>query len=331
MEDQNYCLDLKKLKSIREQKLWKNEPKYFKRVKISPCAVMKMLLHANQGVEKGIQSKGQKPVEVMGLLLGHPSIDEKNLQTLVVTDVFPLPVEGAETKVLADDAEVINYMISLGESLELTRNERFMGWYHSHPFDVDVNSHCFLSSTDVGTQLQWQRAEDPHGNPWLAIVLDPLRSLAKSRPELQAYRVYPPEYTAPENETPDGTVVVEANPRLERWGSCWNRYYVLELDYFTSRLGKKVMHTLSEKFLWMRALGTSVNNDKEYKDRFSDRILSLANKVIAADSSKASYGNDTHGNQESDLKKATKTSCDIALEQCVAQTTQVAKNVLFTP
>ena len=52
-----------------------------------------------------------------------------------------------------------------------TRKERFMGWYHSHPFDVEVHTHCFLSSTDISTQLSWQRAEDPHGNPWLAIVV----------------------------------------------------------------------------------------------------------------------------------------------------------------
>ena len=32
--------------------------------------------------------------------------------------MFPLPVEGAETKVLANDDEVINYMIKLSESLE---------------------------------------------------------------------------------------------------------------------------------------------------------------------------------------------------------------------
>lgn len=32
--------------------------------------------------------------------------------------VFPLPVEGAETKVLADDQEVANYMIGLADLLE---------------------------------------------------------------------------------------------------------------------------------------------------------------------------------------------------------------------
>lgn len=54
-----------------------------------------------------------------------------------------------------------------------------MGWYHSHPFDVEVHSHCFLSSTDISTQLSWQRAEDPHGNPWLAIVVSVIRIMLK--------------------------------------------------------------------------------------------------------------------------------------------------------
>ena len=167
---------------------------------------------------------------------------------------------------MADDEEVINYMITLSDSIELTRKERWCGWYHSHPFDVAVqpsyvsppplphrkrerargqrgakgekitpNTDCvlfrlttnpiclpppfisritlsrppsfpqfflppctpparpplnpvpspnlnkryFLSATDVGTQLTWQRGEDPFGNPWLSVVVDPLRSLAK--------------------------------------------------------------------------------------------------------------------------------------------------------
>lgn len=68
-------------------------------------------------------------------------------------------------------------------------------------------SHCFLSNTDVTTQLQWQRSEDPHGNPWLAIVLDPLLSLSQGRPELKAFRVFPPDFAPPENMTPDHRIV----------------------------------------------------------------------------------------------------------------------------
>lgn len=53
--------------------------------------------------------------------------------------------------------------------------------------------------------------------------VDPLRSLAKCRPEFGAFRVYPPEFNAPLNETPDGKIVTDDTQRVELWGSCWNR------------------------------------------------------------------------------------------------------------
>ncbi len=187
--DKFYAFDDAKVEAVRKQKLWMPDPKYFKRVKISPS------------VEKGTKKSG-KPIEVMGLLLGRPCTEDPHC--LIISDAQALPIEGFETKVVADDVDVINYMIELGDSLEISRKERFCGWYHTHPFDLDVHSNCFLSNTDLSTQLQWQRAEDPHGNPWLAIVIDPLYSLAKGRPEMMAFRVYPPEYNAPANETPDG-------------------------------------------------------------------------------------------------------------------------------
>jgi len=56
--------------------------------------------------------------------------------------------------------------------------------------------------------------------PW---QVDPLRSLAKSKPEFGAFRVYPPEFSAPQNECPDGKIVTDDSARVERWGSCWNR------------------------------------------------------------------------------------------------------------
>lgn len=37
------------------------------------------------------------PVEVMGLMVGH--IDTEDPHSLIVSDVFPLPVEGTETTV----------------------------------------------------------------------------------------------------------------------------------------------------------------------------------------------------------------------------------------
>uniref|UniRef100_A0A7S3PF33 COP9 signalosome complex subunit 5 n=2 Tax=Aplanochytrium stocchinoi TaxID=215587 RepID=A0A7S3PF33_9STRA len=337
------------LTALRNAKAWMADPKYFKKVKVSGVAAMKMMNHAVSGVEKGMKSAGGKPVEVMGLMLGRPHTEMHD--TLIVADVFPLPVEGAETRVLADDQEVLNYMIDLGESLEKTRAERFMGWYHSHPFDVDVHSHCFMSGTDVATQLQWQRSEDRNGNPWLAIVVDPLRSLAKGRPELGAFRVYPPDYTAPSNETPDGRILTDDKSRVERWGSCWNRYHTLEISFFLSSLSSNVLSIISKNVLWMNSLTSTPILEPENRDRLAERIFSVTEK-LRTDIPIGVGGHTVHsrmlgflggsvgasgdmnivntGRMEgSVLEKCSRNSSELSVEQCQGCAAQLAKYLLF--
>ena len=198
----------------------------------------------------------------MGLMLGRP--DPHKPTNLIVTDAFPLPIEGFETRVVADDQDVVNHMISLGECLEKSRKEKFMGWYHSHPFDLvlgeDARSHCFLSQTDLSTQLQWQRAEDPHGNPFAAIVVDPLLSMHTGTPQLKAFRAYPPEYqSAIPNECPDGAIVPSEKKRLEKWGSCWNRYYELRVEYYMSDASRSILGDLTQNYLWMKSFQRDTN------------------------------------------------------------------------
>jgi COP9 signalosome complex subunit 5 len=271
-----YSMNEEKLMHLRNLKPWMQDPKYFKKVKISPSASIKMAMHGQQGVEKGIKLNG-KPVEVMGLLLGRP--DTEDPTSLIISDAQALPIEGFETKVIADDENVINYMIELGDALEITRKERFCGWYHTHPFDVDVNGHCFLSNTDVATQLQWQRSEDPHGNPWLAIVIDPLYSLAKNRPEMAAFRVYPPEFIAPVNETPDGTIVTNDRNRVELWGACWNRYYKLDIEYYMSALSQQTLGVLKNKFLWQNPFCTGGQEDGQFQSLVNE-VRCTSNSLV---------------------------------------------------
>mmetsp|Transcript_5621 Transcript_5621/g.12329 ORF Transcript_5621/g.12329 Transcript_5621/m.12329 type:complete len:403 (-) Transcript_5621:289-1497(-) len=275
--DARYTFDSEKLDELRKSSPWNNDPRYFKAVAVSPSAVMKMMTHCHSGVEKGVK-KGGNPIEVMGLLLGRP--DPATPRTLIVTDAYPLPIEGFETRVIADDEDVVNHMTALVDSLEMTRKENFMGWYHSHPFDVGIHSHCFLSQTDISTQLQWQRAEDPKGYPFLAIVVDPLRSLAKGTPELKAFRAFPPEYTNPvQNQCPDGEVIHEEQARLERWGSCWSSYYELDVEYFMSSGARNVLGAMTRNFLWMRTLGSTPSCEAEARGRFPDRVSKAAERI----------------------------------------------------
>lgn len=326
-QDALYAADESKLSALRASKPWMNDAKFLKKVKIGPSAAMKMLQHTYSGVDKGIKGGG-KPIEVMGLLLGRPHPDDPT--ALVVTDAFPLPIEGFETRVIADDQDVVNYMITLGETIEETRKERFMGWYHSHPFDVDEqHNHCYLSNTDLSTQLQWQRSEDPHGNPWLAIVVDPLRSLAKSHPEFCAFRAYPPEFSAATNETPDGTMETDDKKRVEQWGACWNRYYKLDIEYFMSAQAKAVIGILSKNYLWMRTLGSTPMNELENRERFSERIVQNVTSKLGQDGGSGGGQSRYLGGEESHLTKPVQSAQGLAVEMCEAQMTQMVKKVVF--
>jgi hypothetical protein len=145
------------------------------------------------------------------------------LAAIIICDLmrlqaFALPVEGTETTAMADDPRVLAYMVKLSDTLELVRNrsrngllgkavpnfsvarmtkvhlqtrkENFIGWYHSHPFDVGPHSNAFLSSTDVSTQLSWQLNEDRAGNPWTSLVVRCQCSLVNYR--TAAYTIVSP-------------------------------------------------------------------------------------------------------------------------------------------
>jgi hypothetical protein len=164
-----------------------------------------------------------------------------------------------------------------------------MGWYHSHPFDLGDHSHCFLSQTDLSTQLQWQRAEDPHGNPFVAMVLDPLRATHQGIPEIKAFRAFPPEYQSPVHfECPDGRIEPSEKLRLEHWGSCWNRYYELTVDYYMSSTSRFVLEALTSKYLWISNLKTAV--DPVDTVHQLDSCVSVAHKALPGGGSSSGGG-----------------------------------------
>lgn len=75
-------------------------PHYFKHIKVSALALLKMVMHSRSGGN----------LEVMGLLLG--KVDGN---TMIVMDSFALPVEGTETRVNAQ-AQAYEYMAAYTES-----------------------------------------------------------------------------------------------------------------------------------------------------------------------------------------------------------------------
>lgn len=65
-----------------------------------------------------------------------------------------------------------------------------MGWYHSHP-----GYGCWLSGIDVSTQMLNQQFQEP----FLAVVIDPTRTVSAGKVEIGAFRTYPEGYKPPDD------------------------------------------------------------------------------------------------------------------------------------
>lgn len=89
-----------------------SSPHYFKYIKISALALLKMVMHARSGGN----------LEVMGLLLG--KVDGN---TMIVMDGVALPVEGTETRVNAQ-AQAYEYMASYTEA---AKQVSVVEWFYS--------------------------------------------------------------------------------------------------------------------------------------------------------------------------------------------------------
>merc|ERR1719223_2604175 len=110
---------------------------------------------------------------------------------MIVMDVFALPVEGTETRVNAQQ-EGDEYSVTYKEAAkQVGRLENVCGWYHSHP-----GYGCWLSGIDVSTQMLNQSYQDP----FVAIVIDPIRTISAGKVNIGAFRTFPKGYKPPEDE-----------------------------------------------------------------------------------------------------------------------------------
>lgn len=73
--------------------------------------------------------------------------------------------------------------------MQVGRLENVVGWYHSHP-----GYGCWLSGIDVSTQMLNQQFQEP----FLAIVIDPTRTVSAGKVEIGAFRTYPEGYKPPD-------------------------------------------------------------------------------------------------------------------------------------
>ncbi|KAH7882492.1 JAB1/Mov34/MPN/PAD-1 ubiquitin protease-domain-containing protein [Phlebopus sp. FC_14] len=319
-QDEIYAFDADANKRILQQSPWDQDPQYFKSCKISAVALIKMVIHARSGV----------PHEIMGLMQGKAIGN-----SIIIMDSFALPVQGTETRVNAA-SEANEYMVTyVQESEKVKRLENVIGWYHSHP-----GYGCWLSGIDVDTQMNNQQFQDP----FVAVVIDPNRTISAGKVDIGAFRTYPKDYTPPNASASE----YQSIPlhKIEDFGVHANQYYPLDVEVFKSSLDTELLGLLWNKY-WVNTLSQSplISNRAYAVAQISDLHQKLTRAQSTVGNTRppvpTTKGQDDKGSgnkvrsdekkkEASHLAKAVKDSQKIAVEAQHGLISQILKDIIFS-
>ncbi|EER25264.1 COP9 signalosome complex subunit 5, putative [Coccidioides posadasii C735 delta SOWgp] len=302
--DALYTYDPAASQALMSAKPWSRDPHYFKSIRISAVALLKMVMHARSGGS----------LEVMGLMQGYVSAN-----TFVVTDAFRLPVEGTETRVNAQD-EANEYMVSyLQACRDSGRMENAIGWYHSHP-----GYGCWLSGIDVSTQDTQQTYNDP----FVAVVIDPDRTISAGKVEIGAFRTYPKDYQPSRAEHDDDGYQSIPLHKVEDFGAHASQYYSLEVSHFKSTLDTKILSLLWNKY-WVATISQSpLFTNRDYITKQMADISEKIKKATRAVESNAQRENTLVTNDQQ-LEKVVKAGKRIVGEELNGLMAAEIKRELF--
>eukprot|EP01001_Neometanema_parovale_P006814 NODE_3156_length_1269_cov_16.990401_g2997_i0.p1 GENE.NODE_3156_length_1269_cov_16.990401_g2997_i0~~NODE_3156_length_1269_cov_16.990401_g2997_i0.p1 ORF type:complete len:345 (+),score=79.73 NODE_3156_length_1269_cov_16.990401_g2997_i0:51-1085(+) len=316
IDDEVYKYDPGLQKQAQNAAPWKSDNHHFKKVRMSALALLKIQMHAGAEVKPG-----KVPLEVMGMLQGKLDGD-----TFVVLDSFALPIPAGMDRGathVTPGQEGTEYMVNYLDLIaKVGKAENCVGWYHSHP-----GYGCWLSGTDVSTQ----RTQQQYFDPFLAVVVDPVRSIGAGKVEIGAFRSYPPDYTPPNAKASEWQSV--PSDLIEDFGVHANCYYQLDMSFFKSSLDSKMLEMQWRKY-WVNTLAASplISN----RDYITRQITDVAEKIEKVEPEVGRFagmsfgsGADRKKDEESALSKVARETNKVTVEVLHGLSRQVIKAALF--
>ncbi|VDO39224.1 unnamed protein product, partial [Onchocerca flexuosa] len=191
-----------------------------------------------------------------------------------------------------------------------------VGWYHSHP-----GYGCWLSGIDVSTQALNQQFQEP----FVAIVVDPIRTMSAGKVDLGAFRTYPKGYKPPD-EVPSEYQSIPLN-KVEDFGVHCKQYYPLEVSYFKSALDARLLDSLWNTY-WVSTLSSNslITNSSYITSQINDLAQKLQN-VIKCKSIQGPRPVDSTVTEKLSkiIKDTKKVNCEVTHGMMI----QMVKNALF--
>lgn len=251
-----------------KQRPWTKDPVYFKKAFISALALVKIAMHAKTGHgQQGVLSTGDGNnwIEVMGMFSGHVIP-----HAFVIRDSFALPGVASETSVSITD-EGTMYLLNWKESAKRDgRNDYPVGWYHSHP-----GLGVFLSGADVTAQSNCQVFYEP----FVALVIDPVRTISTGTVHIKAFRTYPPNYV-PQGRGPAADDDADVSAKyIKELGVYAHRFYEVPLVVFKTSRDDEQLRLLWSDY-WVQFLSSSpLTTTRAFLD---ERLKQLNSKLKMA-------------------------------------------------
>lgn len=219
-------------------------------------------------------------------------------------------------------SEAYEYMVEFMQTQKASgRHENVVGWYHSHP-----GYGCWLSGIDVSTQMLNQTYQEP----FLAIVIDPIRTAAAGKVEIGAFRTFP-QGVKPPGATTSEYQTIPLN-KIEDFGVHAEEYYTLSISFFKSSLDSHLLRLLWNKY-WVSTLSSSpLLMNSQF---LAGQIKDLSDKLEQVDGNfgrSSRFGAGLGADQKKDdkpLGKVLHDSKNVAGEHISGQITQLIKHLLF--